>query len=41
MLKCLERGDKGPDGHNDEEQDQDHDHQGYEGTPAHRTVLLR
>src|SRR5215213_3536024 len=38
---ALESGDQRPDGHYDEEQDQDHDDQGYKGTPAHATVPLR
>jgi hypothetical protein len=41
VLTSLKGGDQRPDRHYDEKQDQDHDDQGYEGTPAHRTALLR
>ena len=37
----LERRDQGPYRHEDEEQDQDHDDEGYEGATAHATALLK
>jgi hypothetical protein len=36
----LERRDQGPYRHDDKEQDQDHDDEGYEGATAHATALL-